>query len=203
METGSVRTSTGGRLLDAAAKLFWNKGYASTTTREIAEILGVRKASLSHHIASKEDLLFEISVSSLERIIGETQAAIAGVDDPLERVRMLVHAHVASMIADQNKHSVMLTELRALSPARRTQIVTLRDEYEQLVASVLDGARKAGALRADIPVKYLSLSLLNLLNWSIFWFQLDGELSPDRWADYLTSLYLGGAQKSAEGAVLR
>jgi TetR/AcrR family transcriptional regulator, cholesterol catabolism regulator len=190
------------RLLDVAAKLFWTKGYASTTTREIAEILGVRKASLYHHIANKEDLLFEISVSSLERIIRETLAMVAESDDPLDRVRTLVHAHVASMIADQDKHSVMLTELRAFSPARRAQIVALRDEYERVVSSVLEGARTAGVVRADIPVKYLSLSLLNLLNWSIFWFKQDGELSPDRWAGYLTALYLTGAQKSAEGTLL-
>jgi len=202
METGTVRSSsTWDRLLDTAAKLFWTKGYASTTTREIAELMGVRKASLYHHIASKEDLLFEISVSSLKRIIHDTGAAVAAIDDPLERVRVLLQAHVASMITDQNKHSVMLTELRALSPERRTQIVALRDEYEAIVADVLERARAAGVLRADIPVKYLSLSLLNLLNWSIFWFKVDGELALDRWADYLTELFLTGAQKSSEGGI--
>lgn len=199
MDSEPPRTSTSERLLDTAAKLFWTKGYASTTTREIAELLGVRKASLYHHINNKEDLLFQISLNSLERIIRDVRTAMEGRDDQLERVRNLVHAHITSMIADQDKHSVMLTELRALSPIRRKRIVALRDEYEQLVVSVLDEACAAGVLRADIPVKYLSLSLLNLMNWSIFWFQSDDELSPDRLADYLTTVYLAGAGKSAEG----
>lgn len=201
-ENAPTGTSTSERLLDTAAKLFWTKGYASTTTREIAELLGVRKASLYHHISSKEDLLFEISVNSLEHITRGVTAAVEAIDDPIERVRTLIHAHVASMIADQDKHSVMLTELRALSPGRRAQIVALRDDYERLVAGVLERACVASALRSDVPVKYLALSLLNLLNWSIFWFQREGGLSPGRLADYLATLYLSGAGKAAEGGHL-
>ena len=199
-ETLGIPLPMSERLLDAAAKLFWHKGYASATTREIAEVLGVRKASLYHHMSSKEDLLFDISVSSLDHITRAVAAAVAEVDDPLESVRTLVRAHVESMIADQDKHSVMLTELRALSPARREEIVGMRDAYERLVAKTLESARAAGALRDDVPVKYLALSLLNMLNWSIFWFQRDGGLSPDRLAAYLSSIYLGGAGRAAEGS---
>lgn len=188
-----TRPSTSERLLDTAARIFWSKGYAATTTREIASVLGVRKASLYHHISGKEDLLFAISVNSLEHITSEVAALVEAIDDPVERVRTLIHGHVLSMIADQNKHSVMLTELRALSPERRATVVAMRDRYEGLVARVLEGARAAGALRDDVPVKYLVLSLLNLLNWSIFWFQREGELSPDQLAAYLATLYLSGA----------
>lgn len=195
----TARSSTSERLLDAAAQLFWTKGYASTTTRELADVLGVRKASLYHHIDNKEDLLFEISVSSLERISGEVRGALAETDDPLERVRTLIYAHVKSMLENQNRHSVMLTELRALSPARRDRIVALRRDYERVVVDVLEAARGGGFLRSDIPLKYLKLSLLNLLNWSIFWFAAGDELSPDRLADYLSTIYLAGARKSAEG----
>ena len=197
-----TRTPTSERLLATAAKLFWTNGYASTTTREIAELLGVRKASLYHHIARKEDLLFEISVSSLEHITRGVTAAVEAIDDPVERVRTLICGHVSSMIADQEKHSVMLTELRALSPGRRATIVAMRDDYERVVSGVLEGARAAGALRSDVPTKYLTLSLLNLLNWSIFWFQPQGGLSPEGLAGYLATLYLSGAAKAAEGADL-
>jgi AcrR family transcriptional regulator len=45
------------RLLDTAAGLFWEKGYAATTTREIAAALNIQQASLYYHMSSKEDLL--------------------------------------------------------------------------------------------------------------------------------------------------
>ena len=190
--TAPARTSE--RLLDVAAKHFWAKGYASTTTREIAEAMGVRKASLYHHISSKEDLLFEISCESLENVTRDVSAAVAAIEDPVERIAALIRTHVESMIADQDKHSVMLTELRALSPTRHARIVAMRDDYERVVASVVAGARAAGALRGDVPLKSVVLGLLNLLNWSIFWFQRDGELAPRELAAYLTTLFLDGAR---------
>jgi AcrR family transcriptional regulator len=45
------------QILDAAAELFTTRGYASTTTRAIAEAVGIRQASLYHHFATKDDLL--------------------------------------------------------------------------------------------------------------------------------------------------
>jgi AcrR family transcriptional regulator len=189
------RSATSQRLLDAAAKLFWSKGYASTTTREIAALLGVQKASLYHHVSSKEDLLYEICVASLRNIRETVQAAVDAEDDPLERVRSLVRSHVAAMLVDQEKHSTMLTELRALTGNRRAEVVALRDTYEQLVRSVVDRAQRAGALRSDIPVKYLALSLLDLLNWAIFWFQGDGDLSPDGLAEQFITIFLNGAAR--------
>jgi TetR/AcrR family transcriptional regulator, cholesterol catabolism regulator len=191
----SARTTTSGRLLDTAAKLFWTKGYASTTTREIAAVLGVQKASLYHHVSSKEDLLYEICLASLGNIHHTVQAAVDAVEDPLERVRSLIRSHVAAMLVDQDKHSTMLTELRALSGERRAEVVALRDNYEELVRSVLAGAQRAGDLRDDISVKHLSLSLLDLLNWAIFWFQRDGELSPDQLADVFTNIFLSGVKR--------
>ncbi len=196
--TARVRTSE--RLLDTAAQLFWRHGYAATTTREIAAVLGVQKASLYHHVRSKEDLLYEICVASLEHIQLAVQTAVDAVDDPLERVRTLIRAHVMAMLLDQDKHSTMLTELRALSTQRRVEIVKLRDGYEDLVRDVLAQAQAAGALRPDLPAKYLSLSLLNLLNWAIFWFERDGELSSENVADVLTTIYLNGATGTTSSA---
>jgi AcrR family transcriptional regulator len=189
---------TSRRLLDAAAQLFWTKGYASTTTREIAALLGVQKASLYHHVSRKEDLLYDICVTSLENIRGSVQTAVDAEPDSLERVRTLIRAHVAAMLADQDKHSTMLTELRALSDERRAKIVALRDTYEELVRSVLAAAQLAGAVRGDIPVKYLALGLLDLLNWAIFWYVPDGDLSSDQLADVFAAMYLSGAGRPPE-----
>ncbi len=44
-------------ILDAAAELFTTKGYASTSTRGIADAVGIRQASLYHHFSAKDDIL--------------------------------------------------------------------------------------------------------------------------------------------------
>ena len=78
---------TAERMLNAAAALFSRKGYAATSTREIAALLRIQKASLYYHIESKEDLLYDICRSSLEQIRRDVAAAVQNISDPLERTR--------------------------------------------------------------------------------------------------------------------
>jgi TetR/AcrR family transcriptional regulator, cholesterol catabolism regulator len=185
--------STFERLLDAAAALFSQKGYAATSTREIAGILGIRKASLYYHIENKEDLLYAICKSSLEQIRRDAAAALERVRDPLERTRTLIRAHIKSLVRDQIAHSVAVGEMHALSGARLKEVIALRDAYEELVRSVLQDARKAGVLRDDIGVKYLCLILLGLLNRVEMWYRRDGALSPDQLARVFEAIFLTGA----------
>jgi AcrR family transcriptional regulator len=183
---------TAERLLDVAATLFWKNGYAATTTRELAEALGVQKASLYYHMGSKEDLLYDICMESLAHIHAAVSEAVSGVSDPLRRVHAMIHAHVHSMLEDREKHATMLTELKSLSPGRRDEVVGRLNDYQSLVRGILADAQKAGALTADIPANQLELGLLNLLNWTIFWYRPDGDLSPEHVASLFERIFSRG-----------
>lgn len=183
------------RIREEAARLFWEKGYAATTTREIADTLGVQRASLYYHVESKEELLYILCVESLDNIRAAVTQAIADKSDPLERVRAMIQAHVGSMLEDREKHATMLTELKALSAPRRIEIVRLRDEYENLVRGVLSEAQDAGVLWKGASSKELELALLNLLNWTIFWYKPGGR-SPERLAGLFEEIYLGGVARA-------
>src|SRR5689334_3946806 len=192
MQASEPEDTTAARLLEVAARQFQAKGYAATTTRELAALLGVQHASLYYHIEKKEDLLYAVCVDSLTRIRREVEAAVAVQSDPVARLRALIETHLVVGLTDEHKHATMLLELRALSPARRAEVVRLRDDYEGLVRAVLAEAQASGALRRDLPVKYLGLALLSLLNWTIVWCRPDGELSPGALAGLMVTLYLEG-----------
>ncbi|MCU1335730.1 MAG: regulatory protein TetR [Bryobacterales bacterium] len=187
-----AENSTVERLLDAAVALFSRQGYAATSTREVAALLGMQKASLYYHIESKEDLLYFICKSALERIRNDVEKAIQEVQDPLERTRVLIVAHVESMLRDKDEHATALTEMYALSKDRLTQIVALREGYVDLVRSVLHEAQKAGALRDDIDVRYLNLGLLGLMNRVLVWYRRRGPLSPGQLGQLLAVIFLTG-----------
>jgi TetR/AcrR family transcriptional regulator, cholesterol catabolism regulator len=195
------RKTTPERMLDRAAALFSSKGYTATSTREIAAGLGMRKASLYYHIQTKEDLLYVIAKSSLEQIRGDVESALTNTADPLERVRVLISAHIHSLLRDQDKHAAALAEMHLLSPQRRAQVVALRDNYEEMVRSILQRAQAAGVLRADIPAKYLCLGLLGLMNRVVVWHRRKGPLAPAQLADLLTEVFLAGARSSTDRQV--
>lgn len=177
--------------------MFWRKGYAATTTREIAASLGIRQASLYHHVASKENLLCTLCVTSLERLLQEVESAVNESNSPEGRIRLLVHAHLNTLLKYRTRHALMLKELRALSGSCRRQVLGLRKRYEKLVLSILNDGQKVGAVRTDIPTKYLCLALLNILNWAVLWFRDDDALSSDQLAEIFARTYIQGATTSA------
>jgi AcrR family transcriptional regulator len=176
-----------------SSKLFRVKGFAATTTREVSKLAGMQNASLYYHVKSKEELLFLLCRESLDHITREVESAIAGTA-VADKVRTLIHAHVTTMMADVDQHATMLMELRSLRGRNRTEIIKRRDRYEAVVQQVIEESQGGGFLRSDVAARHLCWSLLNLMNWSIFWFDARGDLQPSQWADILTEVFLGGAQ---------
>lgn len=181
------------RLTAEAAELFRTKGYGDATTRELADRLGLQRASLYHHMSTKEELLFGVCLDALQRITEAVERAVGAETEPLERLRGAARAHVSSALADADLHATMLIEMRSLSPEQRAVVVAGRERYERLVRELVVHAQDAGQLRGDIDAKWLALSLLNLMNWSIFWYHPGAGASPDDLGVTLFEVYLNGA----------
>jgi AcrR family transcriptional regulator len=84
-------TSTRDRLIVTAMKLFWDKGYGSTSVADVLHAAGVNSGSLYHFFPGKQDLLLAV-LEAYRSGIGEMLLAPAwkGVDDPIERVFALL-----------------------------------------------------------------------------------------------------------------
>jgi AcrR family transcriptional regulator len=183
---------TSGKLLTMAAKEFRRNGFHATTTRELSAALGIEKASLYYHVSSKQELLYRICVQSLDAIYATVSTAIEDIDEHRSRIAALIHAHVDVMLRDRDMHATMLVELRALQGGQRTEVIALRDRYEGLVRSELADAQAAGVLTGDHTARDLSLSLLNLLNWTIFWYRPGGGSTPEQIASMFETVFLDG-----------
>jgi len=193
VERSGADGNTADRLLQSAASLFRRKGYAATTTRELAGELGIQRASLYHHIRGKEDLLFDISMASLEHITAAVTEAAEQASDA-ERLEAMISAHLQAALDDRNMHMTMLIELRALSEERRVAVLAHRDTYEGLLRDAIRADQDSGRLRTDIDARYLTLSLLNLLNWTIFWFDPNGDMTSLELARIMCTVFLDGVR---------
>lgn len=175
------------------ARLFAKKGFAATTTRELARALGITNGTFYHYFETKEDLLLQICNESLTNIIEHVGAAVENAATAPNKVEALIRAHVLAMLGDQDLHKTMLTELASLSGGRRAAVTARRDDYSRLVRVVLEGAQREGVIRDDISAHTLTLLLLNMLNWTIFWFDRRGELTAEGLADAMAATFIDGA----------
>lgn len=188
---------TADRIVETAAKLFREQGYAQSTTRQISERLGLQKSSLYHHIGGKEDLLYSICVAAATGVLRDVRGAVAEAP-PEKKLQEAIVANIVSVIRDGDLHSVLQFEWRALSDERSEEIAALREELHGEFRKLIEDDRRAGRLRVDIAVKYLSLTLMNLLSWALFSFDETSSASPGAFANTLAFLFLEGAQGSPD-----
>jgi len=177
--------------------LFAERGYHGTSIGDLAEALGVQKASLYHHFASKQDLLYETMRSGADAF----HAGLDTVPDDLrvaDRIRLAMRAHLR-VVADQlDVATVFVREWRYLDGERRDEIVAERRRYEERFRALFREGRELGELRTDLDDAAAALLVLSALNWAYTW--LTPERDTDELADRFHGLLVDGVRGYATPA---
>ena len=83
-------------ILQTAAQIFASKGYDGGTLEDVADALGMRKASLYHYVRSKQDLLAQLFVRAFEKGVARLEE-VAQTPDPAERLIAILRVYVDEM----------------------------------------------------------------------------------------------------------
>lgn len=161
-------------VLEAAARLFAEKGYSATSMRDIAEACGMLPGSLYYHFAAKEDLLASVYETGVREMARTVRAAAARESDPWTRLEAACAAHLEAVLRKSDYAQVLIRVLPEDVRPAAARLAALRAEYEavfrELVAEL--------PLPADTDRRSLRLLLLGALNWTRFWFDPAGRDSP-------------------------
>jgi len=121
------------KIFDAAALLFVEKGFGSTSIRDIAKATGMLPGSLYYHFSSKEDLLTAVFEEGVKRISERVDAALASASqDPWERLQAASEAHLSILLDGSHYAQVVVRILPSDVPGAEKTLVLLRDEYESV-----------------------------------------------------------------------
>jgi AcrR family transcriptional regulator len=111
-------------ILDAAASLFAERGYAGTSTRRIAERAGMRQASMYYHFAGKEDILLALLEPSVAPTL-ERAADCLDAADPVAALYDLARADVTTLLDEPHNIGTMYlapeVAAEAFAPFRRAR----------------------------------------------------------------------------------
>ena len=181
-----------GDVLSNAARLFREKGFERTSLKEIAEACNMLPGSLYYRYNSKEALLVELMRRGVDLVTAEVESAYASSDDPVERLRLCINAHLRALLVDSDAVYVLLFEWRALGPEAREEIIELRDQYESLWADILETMIAQGVIRKNVDGRLLRLIGLGALNWVATWFDPNGAHSLDAIGDLIWQIAMDG-----------
>lgn len=172
-----------------AARLFAERGYQGTSLADLAAALGVAKPSLYHHIASKEDLLWDVAREGADAFHAGLDALPA--DRPaVERIRLALRAHLAVVAGRHDVATVFVQEWRYLGGERRDRFVAERRRYEERVRELFRDGVERSELRTDLDVPAAARLFLSAANWAFTW--LGPERDPDAVADRFFAVLLDG-----------
>lgn len=180
--------SARGRLLQAAARLFRDKGYERTTVRDLAAAVGIQSGSLFHHFRTKEDILRAVMVETIHLNTALMRAAVDAADSPRGKLRALIRTELESINGQTGEAmAVLVFEWRSLSEPARADVLKLREVYEALWLEVLGQLRRQGDLQAEPFI--VRRMLTGALSWTITWYRpARGGLTLDDLTDQIMAM---------------
>lgn len=167
-------------ILDAAAELFTTQGYATTSTRAIADAVGIRQSSLYHHFATKDDILEDL----LSRTVAPGLSFARAVDESSERGQSAVspaaQLHAVALVDGSHlcggRWNVgILYHLPEVRSERFSSFLADREELQQLY-------RVFGSAAVGSPLSFGGLQrhgeLAFRLVESLISLRIDGQIDP-------------------------
>ena len=169
-------TVSRGTVLATARDLFAVQGYRGTSMKDIAEALEVRAPSLYNHVSSKQEILFAIMDSAMDRAQDALDAALAGVDDVSERLRRATESLVLDFLRFPNEVTICNVEVRSLDADTRPAIIAKRDRYGRGVREIIQAGCASGRFTTE-SAQLASYAILEMGNGAKAWFRSGGKFT--------------------------
>lgn len=185
--------------LQAAARIFSEKGYRASTIQDIGRELGITSAALYYYFSGKQDILSELIVRPIV-FLQEMAQEVAGTPRTAqEKIAEIVHRHLDLMLSQRSLFTIFLRERVELEPKHAARLADLEERYYRSVLAILKDAKAEGVLK-HVDVRLAALSLIGMTNWVLRWYRPDRALGPSEIADGLLEILAGGVFVRPESA---
>jgi AcrR family transcriptional regulator len=178
-------------ILDASAQIFSQKGFHAASMQDIAQAVNLQKASLYHHVSSKQEILLLLLDRALDILIEQTESVMAQPLPPDEKFRQAMCVYLQTMLDNFDLAAVLLLEHRSLEPQYHVRHIPRRDRFEHLWGDLIQEGCDLGMFICS-DAALVTRSLLGVLNWTITWYTPQGKYSPVQLAEQYADLFLKG-----------
>lgn len=180
------------KIYQQATRLFGERGYPSTSMRDIGEAVGILAGSLYSHISSKEALLLDIIETAIDRYLGAVTPLAQSAEPADVRLRQSIKAHV-HLVADNVEETLVANhQWKYLSEVNRKRVAAKRQACEDLFVAILDDGIASGTFKAVPHPRITVAGIMGMLNWIPEWFSPKGSETPEQIGDDLADLVLSG-----------
>jgi len=150
--------------IKSAAAVFAEKGFHGSSTKDIAERMGIKQGSLYYYFKSKEEALGEVCLFGIGDYV-DRMKSIASSDQPFEsKLMATITSHLSSYREKNEALKVYNDERLYLPEEKRTTLKTMGSGYRQLLEEVLEEGVRSGALRNSIDCHFAAQAVIGICN---------------------------------------
>jgi len=185
-------------ILRAAIKVFAGSGFFNSKVADIAREAGVADGTVYLYFKNKDDILVSIFNHYMDEALAAGKASLAEIDDPIEKLRRIVRAHLERLGRDRNLAVVFQVELRSSTKFMEQFSATKVTEYLELIRAVIEDGQREGVFRAGINTKVAAKVLFGALDeMATNWVLSRKRYNLISTAEPVLDVFLNGVQRRA------
>ena len=188
-------------IIAAAGRAFLADGYRATSFRDIAEAVGVDRASLYYYFESKQDLFRAATGAAVARNVADAEAVAATDRAPAEKLVEIVTKLLESYTVTDYPYMFMFLQEDVNRVADdpgdpwAREMNDLSRRYDRAVTAIIEEGVARGAFVVAGPPHVLTKALIGMANWTQRWYRFDGELTAAEIAHTFAQTFLRGIQR--------
>jgi AcrR family transcriptional regulator len=182
-------------ILQAAARLFAERGFEGASMAELAQACGVSKPLLYHYYRDKQHILFDIADTYMDRLLGIVAQVRARKLPAEDNLRALIVRFMQEYEHSQAQHMVLVQDVKFLADLQRAQVTGKERQVVDAFAGAIAALRPRFRKRAlRVP---LAMILFGMINWTFTWLRSEGPLTYDDMAQVVAEIFLRGVTDAA------
>jgi AcrR family transcriptional regulator len=187
------QSTTRGEIVDAAVALFADKGFRATSLADIADSVGIRKASLYYHFPNKAMLLDEVFGRVINGLTNLPMADVSLMLSPCQRFGLIVAEFVRFHHENRAFLRIFWRERHELPPDAFANMRQREIGYENFVRDLLVEGQAQGCFNESLDLELAVESSLGLLTTVYRWHPVeDSEANTQRVIEHTAGVLLRG-----------
>jgi len=183
-------------ILRRAASMFREKGFAATSMRDLAEMVGIEAASLYNHIRSKNEILEAICFDVANIFNTHIDGVEAGVQPSIQKIESLLRFHIRQMIENYEEVIVSDREWKHLAEPYLSNFQAQRRNYRKKFAAIIEkGIARQEIRKIDAPTAVLIM--LHAVSGIESWHRSKSRISAQELEDNMVMIMIDGLRKQS------
>jgi AcrR family transcriptional regulator len=188
------------RILQEAARLFFERGYLQTSVEAIAERLGATKPFVYYHFQSKAEILVEICEQSNRDVLLAAESAMSAPGSPRDRFEQFLSDFTNVALLQHQHVAIYFREEISLPAQAAERIRQMRKSINMRLTALLNEGVASGEFQIE-DTRICALVIAGMSSYAFAWYREDGRLDQQEVTQRIVKMALNlvGVQSKLPG----